>query len=60
MLTASKDGTLYVWSLGRSTPEDDLLNYVADKVLDEPLSKAKWLSEKTILVCTIYGNLYAL
>ena len=34
------------------------MNYVADKVLDEPLTKAKWLTDTTMLVATTYGNLY--
>ena len=37
-----------------------MLNYVADKQLNEPLTKAKWLTDKTILVATTFGNLYAL
>ena len=60
MLTASNDGTIYVWSVGRDSQDEDLLNYVADKQLDEPVTRAKWLTEKTILVTTTYGNLYAL
>ena len=34
------------------------MNYVADKVLDEPLTKAKWLTDTTMLVATTYGNLF--
>lgn len=34
------------------------MNYVADKVLDEPLTKAKWLTDTTMLVATTYGSLY--
>ena len=60
MLTASKDGTIYIWSLGNEHEDEDYLNYVADQQLDEPLTRAKWLTEKTILVTTTFGNLYAL
>ena len=30
MLTASKDGTIYIWSLGNEHEDEDYLNYVAD------------------------------
>lgn len=61
VVTASKDGTIYVWSiLGDSCDPDERLFYVADYALDEPLSKVKWLTPTQILAATTHGNLYAL
>ena len=34
--------------------------YVADALIDEPLTKVRWLTDKTILAATVNGNLYAL
>jgi WD40 repeat protein len=61
IVTASKDGTVYVWRINsEADKDDDKLNYVSEFVLDEPLSRAKWLNEKTIIVTTTYGNAYIL
>jgi len=61
IVTASKDGTIYVWRINSEADEDDdKLSYVSDFVLDEPLSKVKWLNEKTIIATTTYGNVYML
>ncbi len=57
LLTASKDGALFIWSFN-TTPDEDLMKYVADAMLDEPLTRAKWLTESSILVATTYGNIY--
>ena len=43
-----------------SDQSDDIMVYVADSKIDEPLTKAKWLTDKTILAATVNGNLYAL
>ena len=60
VITASKDGTIYCWNIGGETNEDDRLTYVADHAFDEPLSKAKWLTQTCILVTTMDGNAYTL
>ena len=44
--------------LGESSNPEDHLNYVADRVFDEPLTKVKWLTETALLVATTHGNLY--
>lgn len=45
VLTASKDGCIYVWAVnGESNGADDKLSYIADVDIDEPLSKVKWLT----------------
>lgn len=61
MLSASKDGTIYIWSiLGDSANPDDRISYVADYNLNEPLTNVKWLSHSCLLATTIDGNLYSL
>ena len=32
---------------------------MADAWIDEPITKAKWLTDKCLLVTTSYGNLYS-
>ena len=61
ILSASKDGTVYVWTLkaDESHATDEILTYVADLCLDEPITKAKWLNDKTFLVATTMGNVYS-
>lgn len=45
VLTASKDGSIYVWAVnGESSGADDKLTYIADVEIEEPLSKVKWLT----------------
>ena len=34
------------------------MQYVADVTLDEPLTKAKWLTDSTIIAATTHGSLY--
>ena len=60
VLTASKDGAIYVWSLGVGAPDEDKLVYVADVMLDEPLTKVRWLANDRILASTTHGNVYQL
>ena len=61
ILSASKDGTIYVWNiLGDSENPDDRLNYAADYNLGEPLTRAKWLTHNCIIATTTYGNVYTL
>jgi len=59
-LTASKDGAIYIWSLGAGAADEDMLTYVADVMLDEPLTKVRWLTNDRILASTTHGNLYQL
>ena len=56
ILSASKDGTLYVWQLQQSSEEH--LKYVADDNIQEPITRAKWLSDTEILVATTHGKLH--
>ena len=60
-MTASKDGSLYVWKIltGAEHADEDRLSYVADVSIDEPVSKAKWLSDKIIIMTTTYGSVYS-
>ena len=61
VLSASKDGTIYVWKiLGDSANPDDRLSYAADSNLDEPLTRAKWLTSTCIVATTTHGNVYTL
>ena len=56
ILSASKDGVLYVWKLEQDGEEN--LKYIADDDLQIPITKAKWIAEKEILVATCDGKLY--
>lgn len=56
ILSASKDGLLYVWKLQENTEE--ILKYVYDLDLQEPITKAKWLSETEIIIATNEGKVY--
>ena len=56
ILSASKDGVLYIWKLQQNN--DEILQYVADDDFNEPITKAKWLSETEILVSTTGGKLH--
>ena len=61
LLTASKDGGVYLWAiLGDSVDPDDRLSYVDDAMIEEPLTRAKWLTPKCIIVSTTHGNLYTM
>ena len=61
VLTASKDGSIYVWGvLGDSANPDDRLSYVADYDLEEPLTRVKWLTATCLVATTTHGNVYAL
>ena len=60
IVTASKDGSVYVWKIlsGPDHQEDDKLSYVADTFVNEPASKAKWLTNKCLLIATTYGSIF--
>jgi WD40 repeat protein len=59
VVSASKDGSIYVWKiLGPST--EDSLTYIADMMCDEPVTRAKWLGDKTIAVSTTHGSIFLL
>ena len=61
IVSASKDGSIYVWRINNEAADDEeKLTYVSDFVIDEPLSKAKWLNERSILATTTHGNVYIL
>lgn len=34
------------------------MSYVSDVSLDEPLTRARWLNEKTLIAATTHGNLF--
>ena len=56
ILSASKDGLLYIWKLQEK--HDEILKYVYDIDLQESITKAKWLSETEIVIATTEGKLY--
>jgi len=56
ILSASKDGILYVWKLQQNTEEN--LKYVFDLDMQEGITKAKWLSETEIIIATTEGKVY--
>ena len=59
LLSASKDGQIFVWSIsGDEDSTEDMMQYVADVTLDEPLTKAKWLTETCILASTTHGSVF--
>lgn len=62
IVTAGKDGSINVWKvLGDiAAAGEDRLSFVAEAQIDEPLSKVKWLNDKTILASSTYGNLFQL
>jgi len=37
-----------------------MMTFIADSWIDEPLTKAKWLTDSTILAASVDGKLYAL
>ena len=56
ILSASKDGVIYIWKLEQGSEE--ILKYISDDDLQVPITKAKWISEKEILIATTEGKLY--
>ena len=64
ILTASKDGVIFLWSINPlampNDPEDEMMHFQCECSLNEPLTKAKWLSETEILVSTTSGHLYSM
>ena len=61
MITASKDGTIYCWTIpGDSKNPDEKLSYVADYTMELPITKVKWLTQTVIMVTTTDGDVYTL
>jgi len=59
-ISASKDGFVILWQV-KSAEEangDDLLHYVTEQDVGEPVTKAKWLTSESILVSTSAGSLF--
>jgi hypothetical protein len=65
IITASKDGVVILWKLspdnllGESQDDEEVLNFVSEISIGEPITKAKWLNAEEVLVATTYGNLYS-
>jgi hypothetical protein len=61
LLTASKDGAVFLWTLNAMAipDEEELLQFQAEVNVDEPLTSAKWLSENEIAVATVTGKMYS-
>lgn len=59
VVTASKDGTLMMWTLEArdDDDEDDMLKFDSELDMKSLLTKAKWLSHDEILVSTTSGEL---
>ena len=40
--------------------ENDKLSYLGDVMLPEPITKARWLTDSSIIAATTHGNMYRL
>lgn len=59
ILTASRDGAIMLWTVEPNQMEgDDMLRFVADQQIREPLTKVKFISDSQILASTVQGNLF--
>ena len=56
MLSASKDGLICVWKV--ESDENELLQYVGEFELQSPITKAKWVSSRELIIATTEGKLY--
>jgi hypothetical protein len=52
-----------LWSLIEENflkQDEEVIRFCTEVNLGEPITKAKWLNDKSILVATTYGNLFLL
>ena len=60
VISASQDGVVFLWTVNPlAVPdEEDMLQFQAEVKVEEPLTKAKWLSESEIVFATTTGKIY--
>jgi len=65
-LTAAKDGYIIVWELKEhqneegddsNSDKDEMFKFLEDCDFNAPLTKAKWLTDKSIIAATTTGKL---
>ena len=56
MLSAAKEGSICVWKV--ESGENELLQFVGEFDLQAPITKAKWMSAKELVIATTEGKLY--
>jgi WD40 repeat protein len=65
-LTAAKDGYIIVWELKEDVLEegeednsdkDEMFKFLEDCDFNQPMTKAKWLTDKSIIAATTTGKL---
>ena len=56
MLSASKEGLICVWKV--ESDENEPLQYVGEFDLQAPITKAKWVSARELVIATTEGKLY--
>ena len=57
LLSASKDGALFVWKVNAEST-DEMLVYQSDLKVKEQIMRAKWISTTSIVFGTSLGNVY--
>lgn len=63
VVSASRDGAVMLWAvepLANQMEGEDVLRFIADQQIGEPLTKVKFISNSQILASTVLGNLYLL
>jgi hypothetical protein len=60
IVSASKDGVVFLWTLNAMAvpDEEDMLQFQAEISVEDPLTKAKWLSENQLALTTVTGKIY--
>ena len=56
VLSADKEGLICVWKV--ESGENELLQYVGEFDLQAPITKAKWVSVRELVIATTEGKLY--
>ena len=56
VLSASKEGLICVWKV--ESVENEALQYVGEFDLQAPITKAKWVSAKELVIATTEGKLF--
>jgi hypothetical protein len=60
IVSASQDGVVFLWTLNAMAvpDEEDMLQFQAEISVEDPLTKAKWLSENQLALTTVTGKIY--
>jgi len=60
IISASKDGVVFLWTLNAMAvpDEEDMLQFQAEISVEDPLTKAKWLSENKLALTSVTGKIY--